>query len=213
MSKNSVEIKPGEHVFVSGVSGSGKTTLLNNIIKTLSHEKIIIIDPMIEFKGDIEADENSLMEELPYFLSKEAKNKKILVIRIAEQDFFEYFAHLIIKINFKHRINIAIVVDEAWLFNSPTSIPQQTKTLWLTGRHYNFSLIAATQRAANVNVILRDMAKHIFVGRFRDPRDKQFYTAAFGDITSPTEKYSFEYFKELDNVGLFTSKLELVTNK
>lgn len=94
----------------------------------------------------------------------------------------------------------AVYVDEVAYLSKNLDLRTDLESLWQQGRSLRVSVIAATQRPANVPLEMYSQASHLFVFRTPDRRDRDRLSeigsvdsGRLGDIVADLGQYEFAY--------------------
>lgn len=205
-------IHPGEHVAIFGITGSGKSTLTAKIAALFRRR--IIFDRLGEHAGFEKVARTYEEFVRLYREAHEQESFSILVRPKAGldpellQEMVDAILQLVYNVESHTVQGIALIFEEAWLYAPLHYISPWMQEIILTGRHYNISLIANSQRPAHVNKAVISQARHVFVGQYFESRDRKYYEDTFGripELNQPPRKFHFYWFRPEQKPQLITT--------
>lgn len=195
-------IQAGEHVAIFGITGSGKTTLTGKIAALFPRR--ILFDRLGEHAG-FEKVARTYEEFVQLYREAHAQDSFTILVRPKAgldpellQEMVDAILQLVYNVESHTQSGIALIFEEAWLYAPLHYISPWMQEVILTGRHYNISLIANSQRPAHVNKAVISQARHVFVGQFFEYRDRKYYEDTFGkipELNQPPAKFHFYWFR------------------
>lgn len=197
INQNLPKIKAGEHVFIAGRTGSGKTTLALSIASQF--KRIIAIDRLGDLAMEGERVNNIQSFHRRYFERWSGQENFLPLIfspGIGLNN-FEKFFEIIYKAEKIKKEGLCLLIDEAWTTHPEPLSPKllYTRELPLTGRHSNISILATSQRPANVSKTLITQCKHLFIGNLWGVGDEKYFEKTTGhEINKNLEAFSFSYY-------------------
>lgn len=202
-------IEPGQHTTIFGMSGCGKSTLTGKISKLFTRK--IIFDRLGEWTIENDGNEHSsTVSTYSEFQSiyREFHSFDSFLILIRPRPGMDQEAlltltneilSLVYSVETYERQGLAIIFEEVWLYAPLHSIPPWFQETMLTGRHQRISIIANSQRPANVSKTLVSQSRHVFVGQYFEFRDKKYFEECFGReceiVTNPPKRFTFYWLR------------------
>lgn len=198
-------ISAGQHVSIFGMTGCGKSTLTREI----SHffERKIIFDRLNEWTHDNYPVATNLDEFVSLYRQCHTLDSFAIIIRPRAGldsetlvDLANSILGLIYQIESQPQSQkgIALIFEEVWLYAPLHSCPQWLTEIALTGRHYNISFIANSQRPAHVSKTLVTQSRHVFIGQFFEMNDRKYLRETLGDLpqlNTPPKPGEFIWFR------------------
>lgn len=156
--------KKNRIVFILGQKGSGKSSYARQRVRELS--RVIVLDPMSEYSdGVVFEDFPSLLE----FMERNHLGQFRAICRFRSDEEYLKAIELCLMIG-----SMWIVVEELNYFITAQSKEKEFLQLFRFGRHYNVSIMAIAQRAAEVPKTFTSQADEIISFRQVEPRDLKY---------------------------------------
>lgn len=192
-----LEIRTSDRVFVVGSTGSGKTTLVKALLWKLP--SVFVLDPKHTFTlpPQWESRIYHTMAELRHH-DDETDGQAIAAIYRPTLDNMSDGCDDFFYFLFDRR-DCYVYVDEAMRITNATRIGKGYATVLQLGRERNVGCWSATQRPANIPVVLLTEAEHFFVFRLRSPddRDRMFkYTGQPELERIPPDQHGYWYYSD-----------------
>lgn len=164
-----MDIKATDCITVVGQRGCGKSHLAREINNLFPRS--LIIDPAYDW---IEGEKVNSFDQLTTKLINKKNNndkkfKLIFQFNPDQGNKDAYFNH-ILRLCY-HFGNLQVVIDEVQLFTNPHYLPEYFKNLLFIGRHKGVSIMAITQRPAQLNKSILSQSSHVFVGQLHEKND------------------------------------------
>lgn len=159
----------GEHFFLNGPTGQGKTNMLRNLLPFHRYVTVMATKPRDE---SMDAIVREGYYPLKQWRSMDPREYPKRVLWPDARDLNsdetqrEEFHKALSKIYREGGWTVA--VDETWWFTNVLGLGKDLKTYLLQGRSLGISLLAATQRPANVPVEFYDQSTHLMFWRDND---------------------------------------------
>lgn len=191
---------PGEHVTVIGHTGSGKSELLRSLLAQRRYVVVLGTKPRDDTLDRYIADGYRRISRWP---PESNVDKAILWPRIRSRDDLAQLGPM-----FREALDDIFVegswtvsIDELHYAVDRLGLEPQLQDLWEQGRSLRVSVVAATQRPANVPLLAYSQATHVFLSRSTDDRDLQRLAELGGghdkaelrDVVRHLPKYAFAY--------------------
>lgn len=199
-------IKNNEVALIIGIRGSGKSTLTKYFSDTF--DRVIIFDRLKEHQDEHVISNLAQFQSYWHKFHEQESFKFIVQLSSAKNDeLFQSEVNEILNIIYetgfrKNRAGIPqnttlLVFEELQFFCTPYSIIPSLKECILTGRHANITLIANTQRPANIHGDFKGNAHHLFAGQLIHKSDVNYLKESIlGDDATKCltiQKYHFLY--------------------
>ena len=167
--------RQGEHVSMIGPTGSGKTTLALNLLPMRQFVIVLATKPRDETM-------DKLVKEDGYLKVKRWKDiPRIGVrqhLRVIVQPPYKSSRDIWQQAQAFDDVLNAAFIQGGWtifadelFWMQKLGLNNELETYWTQGRSMNLSLIAGTQRPANVSLFAYDQATHVFFWRDNDERN------------------------------------------
>lgn len=169
--------KQSEHITCLGPTGSGKTTLLFSLLHKRTYNLVFATkpkDPLIlglKRQGYYVTD-----EKLP---PPELEPKVVLWPRISSPDDVPN-QRRVFDAALRHVYRVGgwtLCLDEVRYQTQYLGLERLVDLLWQHGRSNNISMVVGAQRPAWIPLSAYDQASHLFIWRFRSPRDLKLLSA------------------------------------
>lgn len=162
----------GEHVGMIGPTGQGKTTLLLNILPLKPYVVVFATKPRDETMNTLIGSGYLKMERWQSIDPRQFPRRVLWpdARRMASQKtqqeiFHDAFARIYVEGGW------TVALDELWYMTKILKLAGDIKQFLLQGRSLGISLIAATQRPAEVPLEVYDQSTHLFFWRDNDERN------------------------------------------
>ena len=181
--------KSTDKIFITGQTGSGKTTLARHIQKCFP--RLVIFDRVRDYEN--ERGEGifhvSTFETFGRAIAATLNEKtfKIIFSFDIDADNHDDVFNMAMRVCYKrwdhceYQNPICVVVDEIHNFATPHFIPKYLKESYLSGRHQNLGIIAASQRPANVHKDVLAQSTHLFCANFSEANDIKYFREKMGE--------------------------------
>jgi energy-coupling factor transporter ATP-binding protein EcfA2 len=203
--KTDLKIKRSERVFIVGTTGSGKTTLAKALL--YKSPNVVILDPKRTF---------NLPEGWDHVIYtnfneiKRHKDEETVIYRPTLEemekgtnDFFEWVFD---------RGNTLLYIDEVMRVVNGTRIGKGYATCLQLGRERGVGVWSATQRPANIPLVVMTESEHYFVFRLRNIEDRKRiyeYTGHPEFLRMPKDQYGFWYYNDITGNIRYYKKAKL----
>jgi DNA helicase HerA-like ATPase len=187
------QIKRSERVFIVGTTGSGKTTLAKALL--YGSPNVIILDPKRTFTLP------DTWKHETYTALREIENHRgpqtaiyrptIDELETGVEGFFEWVFE---------RGNTLLYIDEVMRVTRATRIGRGYATCLQLGRERGVGVWSATQRPANIPLVVMTESEHYFVFRLRNIEDRRRiydYTGHPEFLKMPRDQYGFWYYNDV----------------
>jgi len=177
---------PSQRDFIAGPTGSGKTHLL--MVWARRYPRQLVLDVTGEwsnprhFEGEVHWAADRV--QLEKALDKVASLPRWRVVVPTERLDPEELTRLLVPIHRPGRSSfpravggMALVIDEAAELASHADA-RKVRALWLRGRHHGLSILAATQRAADVGRMVTSQSERVAVLQTGEPLDLGYWRQA-----------------------------------
>lgn len=154
---------------VVGQRGCGKSHLAREINNLFPRS--VIIDPAYDWTEGEKVNTFSAFSKklLDKKIINEKKFRIIFQFSPDQTNIEEHFNH-VLRLCY-HFGNIQVVIDEVQLFTNPHYLPEYLKNLLFIGRHKGVSVMAITQRPAQLNKSILSQSSHVYVGQLHEKND------------------------------------------
>jgi len=186
------QIKRSDRVFIVGTTGSGKTSLAKAMLYGLP--SVIVLDPKRTFTLPDDW-EHEIYTDFGQLTNHDTPVTAIYRPTIEEMEkgcekFFEFV--------FERR-NTTVYIDEVMRVTNGPRIGRGYATVLQLGRERGVSCWSATQRPANIPLVVMTESEHYFVFRLRNIEDRK-RMATFTDFQElekiPKDEHGFYYFND-----------------
>lgn len=164
-----MEIRSDDCITVVGQRGCGKSHLARQINSMFPRS--VIIDPAYDWtNGDKVNSFDLFSNKLIEYKNNKKKEFRLIFQFNPDQKYKEQIFNEILRVCY-HFGNIQVVIDEVQLFANPHYMPEYLKNLLFIGRHQKISVMAITQRPAQLNKSILSQSSHVFVGQLHEKND------------------------------------------
>lgn len=199
------KIGRSDRVFIVGTTGSGKTSLSKAMLWGLPN--VVILDPKRTYELPKEW-KHSIYTDIASLAKHEDSTTVIYRPEIAEmekgcEDFFEWVFD---------RGNTLLYVDEVMRVTNGHRIGRGYATVLQLGRERGISCWSATQRPANIPLVIMTESEHYFVFRLRNTEDRKRlyeYTGASEFLKIPRDEHGFYYYNDRTGKIIYYRKANL----
>lgn len=189
---NKLVIGRNDRVFIVGTTGSGKTSLSKAML--YGKPNVVVLDPKRTFTLP-EAWPHSIYTDMGKLSEHPDTTTAIYRPEIAEmekgcEEFFEWIFE---------RGNTLAYIDEVMRVTNAHRIGRGYATILQLGRERGISCWSATQRPANIPLVIMTESEHYFVFRLRNEDDRKrlySYTGAYEFIRIPRDEHGFYYYND-----------------
>lgn len=197
-------------ITVFGIRGSGKSHLTAEVIEMIrtKSSKTIVFDVADEWGGHFVSSYNNYLE-----YKKRYTNFKTLVVKFSIDEPIEIISEIadqIIRDVYNDGLPTTLVFEEAQILFPLHGTSPLRQRLIMIGRHRNISIVANTQRPAQIYKGLLSQSEHVFCGKLFEKNDIQYLSGTIGKQNAeklPTLKD--HYFIEF-TAGSETEKIKIV---
>lgn len=168
-------VPPSERIFVTGISGSGKTTTIADIYLART-QRYIVLDQTGEWQGQTDAYCLTLDDVYQTVRQLSRRGRFRIAYSPADNRFNDLVRWLVpmpdlTRSPVRMLGGLTLVVDEADVVGrfNPSLLDLARRS-----RHTGLTIIAATQRPANVSRELTAQCRQIIAHRLTEPRDRDY---------------------------------------
>lgn len=165
----------GEHVTFIGPTGQGKTTLCLALLHLRDYVMVFATKPrdatmssLVKEPGWRKVDK---WERMPTVLGKSCKVVFWPKYRTPDDEPMQAWQIGTAMRNAFTQGGWCLVIDELWWTDNKLGLKAMTESLWTQGRSLGVSVVAGTQRPANVSLLAYDQPTHVFFWRDNDERN------------------------------------------
>lgn len=189
---NKFVIGRNDRVFIVGTTGSGKTSLSKAML--YGKPNVVVLDPKRTFTLP-DAWAHSIYSDMGALSEHPDTTTAIYRPEIAEmekgcEEFFEWIFE---------RGNTLVYIDEVMRVTNAHRIGRGYATILQLGRERGISCWSATQRPANIPLVIMTESEHYFVFRLRNEDDRKrlySYTGADEFLKIPRDEHGFYYYND-----------------
>lgn len=192
MTAQKFSIKRADRVFIVGTTGSGKTSLSKALLWGLPN--VVILDPKHTFELPSVWQHETYRE----FRSLQNHDDKITAIYRPTLDEMEKGCPDFFEWVFERR-NTTVYIDEVMRVTNGSRIGRPYATVLQLGRERGVSCWNATQRPANIPLVVMTESEHYFVFRLRNVEDRKRiydYTGHPEFLKMPRDEHGFYYYND-----------------
>lgn len=206
-------IRRNDRVFIVGTTGSGKTTLAKALLYGLPN--VVILDPKHTFRLPETWQHVTLtdMGEVQRF-----KGPETMIFRptldemdtMLSQRTSDPFFHWVFE-----RGNTYLYIDEVMRVTAGNRIGKGYATVLQLGRERGIGCWSATQRPANIPLVVMTESEHYFVFRLRNIEDRRRiyeYTGYPEFLQIPRDEHGFYYYNDRNSQITYYRKAKLGAN-
>jgi len=193
-------IKGDQHVFIAGQTGSGKT-YLSKMYLAGNEKPVFVLDAKGTFNWEQVPKKQQVMITHLTQLPDAARNFKYVIYRPSadelEEEYYDEFYNFCYSLK-----NCTVYTDEIMqICPNPFKMPQGLKSILTRGRELNVNSWNATQRPANIPVLVYSECTHWFIFTLRSPSDRKklIDLSSFDEFDTIMPQYMFQYFDGLNN--------------
>lgn len=188
-------IRNDQHVFIAGMTGSGKT-FLSKVYLAGNDKQVFALDSKGTFEWEqIPEKLITLITHLSELPAAAQKYKYVVYRPVSEELDFEFY-NAFFKFCYDLR-NCTVYVDEAaQICPSPTKIPDGYKSILTRGRELNVNVWSATQRPANLPILIYSEASHWFIFKLNAVQDRKKLVefSGYEEFNDILPEHVFNYF-------------------
>lgn len=186
-----------QHVFIAGTTGSGKTFLAQFYLSR-NEKPVYVLDSKGTFEWPSVPEKDRIIITDLADIQEAARNYKRVIYRPKREQLEPEFYNAFFEWAYFLR-NCTVYVDEAAQIcpsANPAGMPEFYKGILTRGRELNVNIWSATQRPANIPVIVYAEASHWFIFRLTTLPDRRRLVdhTGFREFLEPMEKRIFWYY-------------------
>jgi len=160
---------------ILGPKGSGKSQLTGEIV--LEHPRVVVLDFVGEYGRDLGVDECWGFKDSLAALRWAARAK---TFRLSLRDLTDRDREDLLEVLFELKDHL-LVVEEASVLCSPSSMPESLKRIVAIGRHRKISQLYVAQRPSLINRLVTSQSDWIVAFRQNEDRDVEYLVSCYGE--------------------------------